>query len=191
MLVEVALGDLDGRIEAFVRESRIDDFVAVAGQIRRFDAAGNRLPGDDISRRSSRAHTPAAEGNSACVQSLKRPGWTKRTTTGSSAVADRTAFFAGATRAGEKAHLDRRGFFLHFASPAVHWTGVRRVRASPHLWVNSSLAVGRRPYLLGFDPLKPSSLGRWVGFLERSHTTQFSTKAWAGVCPCRWNFASG
>ena len=44
MPVELLLGDLDGLGEILVGQLRIDDFVAVLGQKRRFDAAGNRSP---------------------------------------------------------------------------------------------------------------------------------------------------
>src|SRR5262245_25227908 len=42
--VELSLGDLDGLVEILVRQFWVDDFVAVMGKERRFDAAWDRLP---------------------------------------------------------------------------------------------------------------------------------------------------
>jgi hypothetical protein len=44
VLIELGLGDADGFRHVVVRELRIDDGVAVLGEVRRLDAAWDRLP---------------------------------------------------------------------------------------------------------------------------------------------------
>ena len=44
MVVELRLGGGDGRAEVVVIEGRVEDFKAVLGEVRRFDAARDRVP---------------------------------------------------------------------------------------------------------------------------------------------------
>src|ERR1022692_1314565 len=44
VMVELLLGDLNGLGEILVGQLRVDDLVAVLGEVRRFDAAWDRTP---------------------------------------------------------------------------------------------------------------------------------------------------
>ena len=56
MLVELGLGGRKSSGEIVVIEGRVDDFVAVVLQVRRFDAAWDRMPA--VSGKESSCHLP-------------------------------------------------------------------------------------------------------------------------------------